>query len=279
LCPLLLQVGAQLTFARGSGTLTLFLGNKHATLPVQRLAAAVAPSPAAKVAVGSLPSEIAPKQQVQVVLQVAVLQPFVEPPVMSVSPRWRRLWRPQLLCSNALACRAGATFMPEPSPAPDTSAHQHIRSSHLPSPLTPALAPHTCPRPCPLLQLTYQIGSLPVSQLLPLPLANHRFMVPDPVIAKEAFFESWKGVAAAPQKQQVSEECACWQVAGAGHAGRLQVRGMLAGCKCGTLMLALHSTTAPPTGGGSACSRGPSTHLFTHSDTPHAHTCHMRTRS
>lgn len=84
-CHPLLQVGAQLTFARGSATLTLFLGNKHATLPVQRLAAAVAPSPAAKVAVGSLPSDIAPKQQVQVVLQVAVLQPFVEPPVMSVS--------------------------------------------------------------------------------------------------------------------------------------------------------------------------------------------------
>jgi hypothetical protein len=42
-----------------------------------------------------------------------------------------------------------------------------------------------------------------VSQPLPLPLSNHRFLAPDATIAKEAFFDSWKTYAAPPQKQQV----------------------------------------------------------------------------
>lgn len=44
----------------------------------------------------------------------------------------------------------------------------------------------------PRLQLRYTYGARQVVQELPLPLAPHKFMVPEPHIAKEAFFDKWK---------------------------------------------------------------------------------------
>jgi hypothetical protein len=46
---------------------------------------------------------------------------------------------------------------------------------------------------CPVLQLHYQTAvGFAVSQSLQLPLAPHKFMVPEPTILKQAFFDSWK---------------------------------------------------------------------------------------
>lgn len=51
------------------------------------------------------------------------------------------------------------------------------------------------------MQLRYSCGARQVVQDLPLPLAPHKFMVPEPRISKEMFFEKWKaypGITAQP---------------------------------------------------------------------------------
>jgi hypothetical protein len=56
----------------------------------------------------------------------------------------------------------------------------------------------TCLQPFlepPRVQLRYTVGARQVVQNLALPLAPHKFMVPEPTIAKEAFFEKWKSYA------------------------------------------------------------------------------------
>lgn len=67
------------------------------------------------------------------------------------------------------------------------------------------LAQVTCLQPFqepPRLQLRYSVGARQVVQDLPLPLALHKFMVPEPHIAKEAFFDKWKSYAGPPLKMQ-----------------------------------------------------------------------------
>lgn len=44
----------------------------------------------------------------------------------------------------------------------------------------------------PRLQLRYICGTRQVVQELALPLAPHKFMLPDPHISKEVFFDKWK---------------------------------------------------------------------------------------
>jgi AP-2 complex subunit alpha len=44
----------------------------------------------------------------------------------------------------------------------------------------------------PRVQLRYSCGARQVAQELLLPLAPHKFMLPEPHIAKEAFFNKWK---------------------------------------------------------------------------------------
>lgn len=44
----------------------------------------------------------------------------------------------------------------------------------------------------PRLQVRYSCGARQVVQELTLPLAPHKFMLPEPHIAKEAFFDKWK---------------------------------------------------------------------------------------
>jgi len=56
----------------------------------------------------------------------------------------------------------------------------------------------TCLQPfleAPRVQLRYSTGARQVVQELALPLAPHKFMVPEPHIAKEAFFDKWKSYA------------------------------------------------------------------------------------
>lgn len=56
----------------------------------------------------------------------------------------------------------------------------------------------TCLQPFlepPRLQLRYTVGARQVVQDLALPLAPHKFMVPEPHIAKEAFFDKWRSYA------------------------------------------------------------------------------------
>eukprot|EP00879_Flechtneria_rotunda_P008959 GHRR01009380.1.p1 GENE.GHRR01009380.1~~GHRR01009380.1.p1 ORF type:complete len:1159 (+),score=411.60 GHRR01009380.1:174-3479(+) len=130
----LLQIGLQSRYTRSKGELLLFLGNKQTAQPLENLALLLSdPSPAIQVVMGQLPAQLAPKQQVQVSLQVTCMQPFLEPP---------------------------------------------------------------------RLQLRYATGSRQVVQELALPLAPHKFMVPEPQIGKEAFFERWKSYHGPPLKLQ-----------------------------------------------------------------------------
>jgi hypothetical protein len=53
----------------------------------------------------------------------------------------------------------------------------------------------TCLQPFlepPRLQLRYTVGARQVVQDLALPVAPHKFMVAEPHIAKDAFFDKWK---------------------------------------------------------------------------------------
>lgn len=52
------------------------------------------------------------------------------------------------------------------------------------------------------LQLGYTVGGRAVLRELRLPVVPHKFMVPEPGIAREVFFESWKQIAGPPCKQQ-----------------------------------------------------------------------------
>jgi hypothetical protein len=64
--------------------------------------------------------------------------------------------------------------------------------------LLQVLVQATCLQPFlepPHVQLRYTVGARQVVQDLALPLAPHKFMVPEPSIAKEAFFEKWKSYA------------------------------------------------------------------------------------
>lgn len=127
-----LQIGCQARFTRSRGELVLFLGNKHGEelASVQLL---VAPTPAVQAVVGPVPPSLAPKQQLQVPLQVTCLEPFLEPPA---------------------------------------------------------------------LMLAYTLSGHPVSTTLPLPLANIKFLTPEPTIPKEVFFDNWKHFSGPPFKQQ-----------------------------------------------------------------------------
>jgi hypothetical protein len=77
----MLQVGLQSQYTASTGTLSLFLGNLHPSLPLSHLSLTPSPACAASaallaVAVGALPDAIQPKQQVQVQVSLAVLAPF-----------------------------------------------------------------------------------------------------------------------------------------------------------------------------------------------------------
>lgn len=129
-----LQVGLQSRYSRSNGELLLFLGNKHATSSLSGLALLLSgPSPAVQVAIGQLPPQLAPKQQVQAVVHVTCLHSFLE---------------------------------------------------------------------APRVQLRYSCGVRQVVQELRLPLAPHKFMLPEPHIAKEAFFDKWKSYQGPPLKMQ-----------------------------------------------------------------------------
>eukprot|EP00882_Tetradesmus_deserticola_P019241 GHRQ01020698.1.p1 GENE.GHRQ01020698.1~~GHRQ01020698.1.p1 ORF type:complete len:365 (+),score=199.38 GHRQ01020698.1:33-1097(+) len=54
----------------------------------------------------------------------------------------------------------------------------------------------------PRLQLRYGCGGRQVVQELLLPLAPHKFMLPEPHIAKEAYFDKWKNYQGPPLKMQ-----------------------------------------------------------------------------
>jgi hypothetical protein len=68
----------------------------------------------------------------------------------------------------------------------------------------------TCLQPFlerPRLQLRYTVGARQVVQDLALPVAPHKFMVPEPHIAKEAFFDKWKSY---PGEQQAIYTPSWW---------------------------------------------------------------------
>jgi hypothetical protein len=72
---------------------------------------------------------------------------------------------------------------------------QHMLADPVFSGVPQVLAQVTCLQPFlepPRVQLRYSIGARQVVQDLALPLAPHKFMVPEPHIAKEAFFDKWK---------------------------------------------------------------------------------------
>eukprot|EP00200_Dunaliella_tertiolecta_P006547 CAMPEP_0202346842 /NCGR_PEP_ID=MMETSP1126-20121109/5457_1 /ASSEMBLY_ACC=CAM_ASM_000457 /TAXON_ID=3047 /ORGANISM="Dunaliella tertiolecta, Strain CCMP1320" /LENGTH=1093 /DNA_ID=CAMNT_0048938303 /DNA_START=70 /DNA_END=3351 /DNA_ORIENTATION=- len=71
-----LQVGVQSMYVNGAGQVTLYLGNKHAGAAVQALAIRATPPAGLQVHVAPVPVMLAPKQQVQVVVQVMAMLPF-----------------------------------------------------------------------------------------------------------------------------------------------------------------------------------------------------------
>ncbi|GLI58947.1 hypothetical protein VaNZ11_000735 [Volvox africanus] len=81
-----LQVGLQSQYTRGSGTVVLYLGNKHMVAQLTSVALVVAvPSPGVLVSIAPAPVVLEIKQQVQVPLTVVCLAPFTAPPVLSLS--------------------------------------------------------------------------------------------------------------------------------------------------------------------------------------------------
>lgn len=54
-----------------------------------------------------------------------------------------------------------------------------------------AMGPVSVP---PSLTLRYTLGNVSVNQALHMPVANHRFVVPEAGIAKELFFGQWKAI-------------------------------------------------------------------------------------
>uniref|UniRef100_A0A7S0R8D3 Clathrin adaptor alpha/beta/gamma-adaptin appendage Ig-like subdomain domain-containing protein n=1 Tax=Chlamydomonas leiostraca TaxID=1034604 RepID=A0A7S0R8D3_9CHLO len=129
-----LQVGLQSRYARGSGQLMLFLGNKHGEQPLANVALVPANLPAnLQVSVAPGPGALAPKQQVQVAVSAAAAHPFTG---------------------------------------------------------TPSLL------------LSYVLAGMPVQQELKLPVAVHKFVVPEPTIPKETFFAEWKANSNPPNKVQ-----------------------------------------------------------------------------
>lgn len=78
----------------------------------------------------------------------------------------------------------------------------------------------TCLQPFlepPRVQLRYSTGARQVVQDLALPLAPHKFMVPEPTIAKEAFFEKWKSYTGA---------AAAWLHCGVGSGAAAKAGGL-----------------------------------------------------
>ncbi|KAF5828063.1 armadillo-type protein [Dunaliella salina] len=71
-----LQVGVQSMYLNGAGQVTLYLGNKHAGAAVQALAIRATPPAGLQVQVAPVPVMLAPKQQVQVAVQVMAMMPF-----------------------------------------------------------------------------------------------------------------------------------------------------------------------------------------------------------
>lgn len=165
-----LQVGLQSRYVRSTGELLLFLGNKQAGQPLSGVSLVVsAPSPAVQVVLGQPPAQLAPKQQVQVGGELTVCL------VHRVSAQ---------LLSQACSC--------------SVAGHTCTRLRALLFGAMQVLAQVTCLQPFqepPRLQLRYSVGARQVVQDLPLPLAPHKFMVPEPHIAKEAFFDKWKSYA------------------------------------------------------------------------------------
>lgn len=46
----------------------------------------------------------------------------------------------------------------------------------------------------PLLTIAYTLGNVAVKQDLQLPVGTHKFVMPEPGIAKEFFFDQWKAL-------------------------------------------------------------------------------------
>lgn len=129
-----LQVGMQSRYTRAAGQIVLFLGNKHAEQPLSDVSLVPTNVPASLyVGVSPSPSQLAPKQQVQVAVNTAAQQPF---------------------------------------------------------------------QGVPSLVLSYTLGGMPVRQELRLPVAVHKFIAPEPTIAKETFFAEWRVNSHAPNKAQ-----------------------------------------------------------------------------
>ncbi|GIL70205.1 hypothetical protein Vretimale_3499 [Volvox reticuliferus] len=81
-----LQVGLQFQYARGSGTVVLYLGNKHMAAQLTSVALVVAvPSPGVQVSIAPVPVVLEIKQQVQVPLTLVCLAAFTAAPVLSLS--------------------------------------------------------------------------------------------------------------------------------------------------------------------------------------------------
>ncbi|KAL6765657.1 Coatomer/clathrin adaptor appendage, Ig-like subdomain-containing protein [Haematococcus lacustris] len=80
----------------------------------------------------------------------------------------------------------------------------------------------------PCLQLTYAVaGTAPVAVELRLPVLAHKFVVPEPAIPKEMFFEQWKASSTPPYKcQEMVERASPASIATVGAVTRLANLGV-----------------------------------------------------
>ncbi|KAG2494582.1 hypothetical protein HYH03_007348 [Edaphochlamys debaryana] len=139
-----LQIGLQSQYGRGSGNISLFLGNKNAAARLTTVSITLAaPAPGLQVTVGPLPPQLEPKQQVQVPISLVCLGPFTAPPALALSYGV-----------------GGAPALPPPGFA------------------------------------------------LRLPVAMHKFMLPEPRIPKELFFEHWRAAQPHCKAQEMVDRAA-----------------------------------------------------------------------
>eukprot|EP00898_Chlorokybus_atmophyticus_P005519 jgi/Chlat1/5969/Chrsp4S06181 len=79
-----LQIGLKAEYRQHMGRLLLFFGNKSAAT-LENIRCGVPPMPALRAQLGPVPPSIPPQQQVQVSVDVACSQPFVEQPVFQLA--------------------------------------------------------------------------------------------------------------------------------------------------------------------------------------------------
>lgn len=241
-----LQVGLQARLTRSRGELLLYLGNKQAGQAISGLALALAAAPPQlQVVLGQLPPQLAPKQQVQVRATRDACCMYGR------TRSWPSQHLPAMQCLAAmLPVHAADTRAPAPSVCTPLPLARLRRCVQVLVQVT-CLAPFAEP---PRLRLAYSSGGRLVAQELLLPLGCHKFLEPQPHIARDGFFEQWKAYSGARAACMLCALRACMLHL---HCCCCPPPAVLC-CKRATVRASahtLHRPTAAPQARRSSCSR------------------------